>query len=85
MHSSHFLDINLTTQPERFSEVSTDLPLLNSDHDIVYNTLHLQPVRPHPVRLERSFLHANYNLMTQILSQCQWQIIFSDYVTINDY
>ena len=81
------LDIILTTHPERFNRVTIEPPLLNSDHDVVI--CHMQRASrcalPGALRLERSFLHADYSAIAHHLSLCHWHTIFSGCVTVNDY
>ena len=79
------LDIVLTTHHERFSDVRLVPPLVSSDHDAVICNVHQTAKGSQPVRLERCFLYANYAAIAHELSKCDWQIIFSNCVSVNDY
>lgn len=82
----NYLDLILTTQPERYSRVYTEPPLVNSDHDTVISHMrsHIR-CTPSSTRSVRSFSQANYGAIAQRLSVCHWPTLFKNCNTVDDY
>ena len=81
----NYLDIILTTHPERYGKVVVHSPI-NSDHSTVLCQLRV-PLheRQQPVRFEKNFVQADYKAIAYHLSLCNWQAIFSGSLSVNQY
>lgn len=81
---NNYLDLVLTTHPERFGDVNVVSPLVKSDHDAVICQMSSMANIGH-VRLVRSFYSADYGAMANYLSLCKWQEILKGCISVNDY
>ncbi len=82
---SNYLDLILTTHPERYGDTSAEPPLVNSDHDTVICRVLSTAKCSSSVRSDRCFLLADYGSIAHHLSLHHWPITFSKCVTIDDY
>lgn len=70
----NFLDVILTTHPERYYDINTSPPLLNSDHDIVTCCVRSERIYSREARLERNFLYADYSAIAQGVSDSRQMV-----------
>ena len=81
----NYLDLILTTNPEKFSEVMVHVPVLTSDHNLVSCTLITETAANKPAEEKPNFFRADYTIIHQMLSAVNWRAIFMNYRSVNDY
>jgi hypothetical protein len=82
---SNLLDLIITTVPEYFADITTQSPLVNSDHDVILCRM-LRGISPQfSVTVERCFQQADFTSMAACLSAIKWCNIYQSCRSVNDY
>ena len=83
----NFLDLILTTNPEKFSDIENCPPILTSDHNCISCVCHTHMIETiNKVTLvEHNFHKCDYAEISSLLASLDWRMQFVDCRSVNEY